>query len=93
MTTSLPEVTDRGLVLWQLHRGTNRFLTCSVLGSGGNGVLTVYDPTTPRVVRTEAHTDIVSLVYRAREFQEALLANGWQDLDSATEEALGETWQ
>ena len=91
MTTCLPEVTEGGLVLWHLQRGANDSLICSVLGYRRDPVLAVYDPTTPRVLRAEVHTDIVSLVQQADAIRDALLSDGWQEIDALTEEPLGQT--
>ena len=71
-------------MLWQLQRGTQNSLTCSVLGHGKDPILAVFDPTTPRVRQAEVHTDIVSLVYQADQIRGVLLSDGWHEVDVAT---------
>ena len=81
MTTCLPEVTARGLVLWRLRRSPEEQLWCSVRDFGGDLAFVVQDPAAPRTAVAEPHRDIASLVDRAETLRAQLRAAGWQLVD------------
>ena len=70
MTTLIPELTTRGLILWRLRRSPDEQLWCSVCDLAGELTLTVHAPGMPRTSMAEVHPHVGSLVERASTLQQ-----------------------
>ena len=81
MTTSLPEVTLDGLILWRVRRSPSEQLWCSVRQRGEGLALTIQDPGRPQVTATTVCADIAVLVEAMEHLREDLVATGWQMVD------------
>ena len=81
MTTLLPELTAKGLVLWRLRWSPEQPLWCSVRGGAGGLTLTVHNPATDQTSVREAHPTVTILVDRAENLRSQLVAAGWKALD------------
>ena len=78
MTTSLPEVSAEGLVLWRVRRSPDVQVWCSVRSEAGGLVLTLHDPWKTRREVTKSYAHIGSLVESAQRVRGRLVAAGWQ---------------
>ena len=81
MTTSLPEVSAEGLVLWRVRRSPDVQVWCSVRSDAGGLVLTLHDPGKTRKEVTKSYAHIGSLVESAERVRGRLVAAGWQMVD------------
>ncbi len=81
MTTLLPELTAKGLVLWRLRWSPEQPLWCSVCDGAGGLTLTVHNPATDQAFVTEDHPTITILVDRAADLRDQLVAAGWKAVD------------
>ena len=81
MTTLLPELATRGLILWRLRRSPDEQLWCSVCDLNGELTLTVHAPGMPRTSMSEVHTSVGSLVDRANKLHSQLESSGWHVVD------------
>ena len=86
MTSSLPEVSADGLVLWRVRRSPETQLWCSVRSRAGSLVLTIHDPEKPQREVVESYTNIESLVESADRVRRRLMTAGWQVVDVDLEE-------
>ena len=81
MTTSPPEVTTNGLVLWRMRRSPEEQLWCSVRDHADELALIFQDPSTPGATVAERHSHIGPLVDRATHMRDQLSAAGWTVVD------------
>ena len=82
MTTSFPEVSADGLVLWRVRRSPDAQLWCTVRdGKRGGLVLTLHDPGKRRREVTKCFSHIGSLVEWAERVRGRLVTAGWQVVD------------
>ena len=81
MKAALPELSARGLVLWQVRRPPTHGAWCYVSQFGGRLALVIHDTAGGTVPRAERFDDVPAVVRRSEQLRRQFLSNGWQDVE------------
>lgn len=79
MAETFPELPSSGLVLWRLSQKPKQRIECAVtLNYRGDLALTLRNVPSCKLLVSEAHGDIESLVRHADDLRTTFVAGGWR---------------